>query len=69
MKEISYMNDILIIEKIIEQYRTKVRRILGKLAKKKLRTKLSKYKFEKKKITFLGHRIERKEIHVMKEKL
>lgn len=63
------MDNILVTGKTREKHRSKVRRVLTTLMKVGLRTKQSKYEFEKKKITFLGYCIGRKEICPIKKKL
>lgn len=58
MKEISYIDDILMMTKIIGKHRTKISRILRILAETDMKAKLAKCEFEKEEITFLGHRMD-----------
>lgn len=68
-EKVAYMDNILITGKIKEEHRAKIRRVWTTLIKAGLRAKKSKCKFEKKEVTFLGYRIEREEIRLIKEKL
>ena len=65
----TYMNDIFIIKKIKEKYREKIRKILEKLLVIELRIKFFKSKFEKEKVKFLRHIIEREDIKSDSEKV
>ena len=56
------MNDIFTMKKTKEEYRKRIRRTLRKLLKIELRIKLFKNEFEKEKIKFLRHIIEREDI-------
>ena len=68
------MNDIFIMKKIKEEHREKIRKTLRKLLTTELKIKFFKSKFEKEKVKFLRHIIERgdikpdpKKIRVLKE--
>ena len=57
-----YMNDIFIIKKTKKEHREKIRKILRKLLTTELRIKLFKNEFKKKKVKFLRHIIEQRDI-------
>lgn len=57
-EKIEYVNNILITEKIIEEYRSKIRRILIILLKTELKVKLFKCEIEQEEVTFSKYHIE-----------
>ena len=63
------MNDIFTMRKIKKKHRERIRRTLRKLLKAELKIKLSKSEFEKKKVKFLGHIIEKEDIKSDSEKI
>ena len=63
------MDDIFIIEKTKKKYRKRIRKTLKKLLKIELRIKLSKNEFEKEKVKFLGHNIEKEDIKLDSKKI
>ena len=58
----TYMDDIFIMRKTKKEHRKRIRKTLRKLLKTELRINLFKSKFEKKKVKFLRHIIEQKNI-------
>lgn len=66
---ISYIDDILMVKKIMDEYRERMRRILRKLAEIEMKTKLAKCEFEKKEIIFLRHHIGHNGIYSTIDKL
>jgi hypothetical protein len=67
---IVYLDDILIFtKKTKKEYIDKVRLILKKIRKYDLLLKLEKYKFFKKKVSFLGYIISTEEIRINSDKI
>ena len=58
---IIYFNDILIFLKIKKEYVKYIKKVLIALAKKNLRINLKKYKWHKKKLSFLNLKLKKTE--------
>ena len=63
------MDDIFIMDKGIMKHRERIRRILRKLQKTELQTKLNKYEFEKPEIEILGRIINKEGVRPSPEHL
>ena len=68
-KVLTYINDIFIIKKTKKEHRERTRKTLKKLLIIRLKIKLFKSKFEKKKVKFLKHIIGREKIKLNSEKI
>jgi hypothetical protein len=66
---LSFLDDILIYSKTLNEHNQHVRLVLQRLREKKLYGKLSKCEFFKKEVEFLGHKISDKGLHVMESKV
>ena len=65
----AYLDDIAIYSKTLEKYVTHVKQVLKVLASRSLRLKISKCKFHKEQIEYLGYIVKREGIKMSPEKI
>ncbi len=65
----AYLDDLIICSKNGDTHLADLEAVLLKLKKTGLKAKLTKYKFLKAKITFLGHTVDANGIHTMDDKI
>ena len=64
-----YLDDVLVFSETEEQYRLDVKRVVQRFQDEKMKVKLSKSKFAKKEIQFLGHVVSSGQLRVDEDKL
>ena len=64
-----YLDDVIIASQTIHEHLDTLSEVLSRFAQAGLKLKLSKCSFLKRQISFLGHRVDRKGIHTLDDKI